>query len=155
MCQQTKCCCCLPLRTGCIVIAIWAIVGSFMVYINNRVGYGYKVPVNLWGLAEGICLLVGAMLYNPVLVLVYFILAIIGTVGQLIGLIFVILKLTVWAKTTVTVNGTADSGTVTALLVVLIVSVVIGCILRIYFIVIAWSFHKELKTGGENMSQPA
>ena len=75
-----------------------------MVYINNRVGYGYKVPVNLWGLAEGICLLVGAMLYNPVLVLVYFILAIIGTVGQLIGLIFVILNLTVWANKNVTIS---------------------------------------------------
>ena len=156
MCQQTKCCGCLPLRTGCIVIAIFAIVGSFAVYFNKDVGYGYKVPANLWGLAEGICLLIGAYLNNPILVLVYFILAIIGVVAQLIAIIVITLTMTVWHTTgTAVAAGTAASTAVTAALAVLIVLVVIGCIVKIYFIVVAWSFYKELKTGGQDMSHPA
>ena len=156
MCQQTKCCCCLPLRTGCIIIGILAIFNSFTFYFYKDVSYGYSVPVNLWGLAEGICLVVGAVLNNPILVLVHFILAIIGIVGLLIAMIVISLTMTVWHTTgTAVAAGTAASTAVTAALAVLIVAVVISCIIRIYFIVVAWSFYKELKTGGENMSHPA
>ena len=156
MCQQTKCCGCIPLRTGCIIIGILAIVNSFALYFDTSVGYGYSIPANLWGLAEGICLLVGAFLNNPTLVLVHFILAIIGIVGLLIAIIVISLTMTVWHATgTAAVAGTAGSTAVTAALAVLIVLVVISCIVKIYFIVVAWSYYKELKTGGEGMSHPA
>ena len=156
MCQQTKCCGCAPLRTGCIIIGILEIVDSFSLYFYTSVGYGYSVPVNLLGLALGICLLVGVFLNNHILVLVHVILAIIGIVVLLIVLIVITLYMTVWHTTgTAAAAGTAASGTVTALLAVMIVLVVISCIVKIYFIVVAWSFYKELKTGGEDMSHPA
>ena len=163
MCQQTKCCCCLPLRTGCIVIAILTIAYSFTWYIfgsrggrflGTRIGYGYIVPINLWGLAEGTCLLIGALLNNATLVLVHFILAIIGTVGTLI-LVIVNSALANYSIGTPTQDEKVGAGLVVVIWVSIITFIVIACLVRIYFIVVAWFFYKELKTGGENISHPS
>ena len=155
MCQQTKCCCCLPLRTGCIVIAILTIAYSFTWYIfgsrGTRIGYGYIVPINLWWLAEGTCLLIGALLNNATLVLVHFILAIIGTVGTLI-LVIVNSALANYSPGTQTQEEQVGAGLVVVIWASIIIFIVIACLVRIYFIVVAWFFYKELQTGGENMT---
>ena len=158
MCQRAKCCCCLPLRTGCIVIAILTIVHSFTWYIfgsrGPRIEYGYIVLINLWGLAEGTCLLIGAFVSNATLVLVNFILAIIGTVGTLI-LVIVNSALGNYSIGTPPQDEQVGAGLVVVIWASIIIFIVIACLVRIYFIVVAWFFYKELKTGGENMSHPS
>ena len=157
MCQKAKCCCCLPLRTGCIVIAVLTIVHSFTWYIfgsrGPRIGYGYIVLINLWGLAEGTCLLIGAFVSNATLVLVHFILAIIGTVGTLI---LMIVNMVLWSTVnTGTPTEQVDAGIVVMIWAIVISFLVIAYLVKIYFIVVAWFFYKELKTGGENIAQPS
>ena len=157
MCQRTKCCCCLSLRTGCIVIAILTIAYSFTWYIfgsrGTRIGYGYIVPINLWGLAEGICLLIGVFLNNATLVLVHFILAIIGTVGTLI---LMIVNMVLWnTVNTGTPTEQVDAGIVVMIWAIFISVLVIAYLVKIYFVVVAWFFYKELKAGGDNVPQPS
>ena len=165
MCQRTKCCCCLSLRTGCIVIAILTLAYSFTWYIFGsrgtrigfkevRIGYGCIVPINLWGLVEGTCLLIGVFLNNATLVLVHFILAIIGTVGTLI-LVIVNSALANYSPGTQTQEEQVGAGLVVVIWASIITFIVIACLVRIYFIVVAWFFYKELKTGGDNVSHPS
>ena len=155
MCQQAKCCCCLPLRSGCIVIAILTIAQSFTWYIfGPRVGYGLIVPANLWGLAEGTCLLIGAFVNNATLVLVHFILAIIGTVGTLILMIGYTVSVQ-YSTGTTTQDEKVGAGLVVMIWAIVISFLVIAYLVKIYFIVVAWFFYKELKSGGENIAHPS
>ena len=159
MCQRAKCCCCLPLRTGCMVIAILTIIHSFTWYIfgsrGPRVGYGYIVFINLWGLAEGTCLLIGAFVSNATLVLVHLILAIIGTV---VTLILMIVNMVLWNTVNTGTPNQAEqvgAGLVVMIWAIVISVLVIAYLVKIYFIVVAWFFYKELKTGGDNLPHPS
>ena len=144
MCHQTKCCGCIPLRTGCLIIAILSTVFSFTWFFHSKLGYEYSVPVCLIGLASGVCLLIGVILNNQTLVLVGAILDMIGLVSTLIVAVVFIAAAGVFASTAAT---TAVDGFTTAFIVIFLTCVLIGIILDIYFLVVVWSFYKELQSG--------
>ena len=81
-----KCCCCFDLRTGCIIIAVLQIVGSFAMLggtgAEDESGANEACWSGLVGVAAGICLLIGVIKSNASVILVYLILAMIDIVLQ-------------------------------------------------------------------------
>ena len=71
MCVLTKCCCCVDLRTGAMVMAILQVLaglGSF----GGQASAGPGIVVNgVLALVAGLCLLYGAIKYEPTATLVY------------------------------------------------------------------------------------
>ena len=144
MCHQTKCCGCIPLRTGCLIIAILSTVFSFTWFFLNAFEYKYSVPLCLIGLAAGVCLLIGVILNNKTLVLVGAILDMIGLVSTLLVAVIFLVMAGVFASTVAT---TAVAPLETTFIAIFLTMVLIGVILDIYFLVVVWSFYKELKSG--------
>ena len=144
MCHQTKCCGCIPLRTGCLIIAILSIVFSFTWFVHTAFGYEYSVPLCLIGLASGVCLLIGVILNNQTLVLVSAILEMILVVVTLLFAVIFLALAGVFASTAATMEVAPLETTVIAIFLTV---VLIGVLLDIYFLVVVWSFYKELKSG--------
>ena len=141
MCHQTKCCGCIPLRMGCLIIAILQIVFSFLWFVHDGVAYSYSVPVCLIGLAEGVCLLIGVLLNNQILVLISGILALIRIVVSLIVTVLIMVAIGLFAS-----SGAATT-VATVSIALLFTFVIIELILDIYFLIVVWSFYKELQAG--------
>ena len=141
MCHQTKCCGCIPLRMGCLIIAILQIVLSFLWFVHDGVAYKYSVPVCLIGLAEGVCLLIGVLLNNQILVLISGILALIRIVVTLIVTVLIMVAIGLFAS-----SGAATT-VATVAIALLFTFVIIELILDIYFLTVVWSFYKELQAG--------
>ena len=141
MCHQTKCCGCIPLRMGCLIIAILQIVFSFLWFVHDGVAYSYSVPVCLIGLAEGVCLLIGVLLNNQILVLISGILALIRIVVTLIVTVLIMVAIGLFAS-----SGAATT-VATVAIALLFTFVIIELILDIYFLIVVWSFYKELQAG--------
>ena len=141
MCHQTKCCGCVPLRMGCLIIAILQIVLSFLWFVHDGVAYSYSVPVCLIGLAQGVCLLIGVLLNNQILVLISGILALIRIVVTLIVTVLIMVAIGLFAS-----SGAATT-VATVAIALLFTFVIIELILDIYFLIVVWSFYKELQAG--------
>ena len=141
MCHQTKCCGCIPLRMGCLIIAILQIVFSFLWFVHDGVAYSYSVPVCLIGLAQGVCLLIGVLLNNQILVLISGILALIRIVVSLIVTVLIMVAIGLFAS-----SGAATT-VATVSIALLFTFVIIELILDIYFLIVVWSFYKELQAG--------
>ena len=141
MCHQTKCCGCIPLRMGCLIIAILQIVFSFLWFVHDGVAYSYSVPVCLIGLAQGVCLLIGVLLNNQILVLISGILALIRIVVSLIVTVLIMVAIGLFAS-----SGAATT-VATVAIALLFTFVIIELILDIYFLIVVWSFYKELQAG--------
>ena len=141
MCHQTKCCGCIPLRMGCLIIAILQIVFSFLWFVHDGVAYSYSVPVCLIGLAQGVCLLIGVLLNNQILVLISGILALIRIVVTLIVTVLIMVAIGLFAS-----SGAATT-VATVAIALLFTFVIIELILDIYFLIVVWSFYKELQAG--------
>ena len=77
-----RCCCCINLRIGCIVIAILQIVGSLGIIgipLYHSPPYDTCLIIDcLAGVTSGICLLIGGIKSNASAILVYLILAVIN-----------------------------------------------------------------------------
>ena len=77
-----RCCCCIDLRIGCIVIAILQIVGSLGISgipIFHSPPYVTCFIIDcLAGVTAGICLLIGVIKFEASAILVYLILAVIN-----------------------------------------------------------------------------
>ena len=141
MCHQTKCCGCVPLRMGCLIIAILQIVFSFLWFVHDGLAYSYSVPVCLIGLAQGVCLLIGVLLNNQILVLISGILALIRIVVSLIVTVLIMVAIGLFAS-----SGAATT-VATVAIALLFTFVIIELILDIYFLIVVWSFYKELQAG--------
>ena len=141
MCHQTKCCGCVPLRTGCLIIAILQIVFAFLWFVHDGLAYSYSVPVCLIGLAQGVCLLIGVLLNNQILVLISGILALIRIVVSLIIAVLFMVAIGLFAS-----SGAATT-VATVAIALLFTFVIIELILDIYFLIVVWSFYKELQAG--------
>ena len=141
MCHQTKCCGCVPLRTGCLIIAILQIVFAFLWFVHDGLAYSYSVPVCLIGLAQGVCLLIGVLLNNQILVLISGILALIRIVVTLIVTVLIMVAIGLFAS-----SGAATT-VATVAIALLFTFVIIELILDIYFLIVVWSFYKELQAG--------
>lgn len=126
----TKCCCCVDLRVGAIVIAILDIIAGLA-------GFGRGATWdNIIGclalLAAGVCLLYGGIKYHQITTTVYLVFQMIGIV--MYG-IMVILML---------VQGAASGNA--QVLGVMVALFLVAC-LQIYFWLCVFSFLKGLKSG--------
>ena len=147
MCRVNVCCCCVPLRIGCMIIACVELVLALL-YIWMITGYqgrpgsaGYVVPllieILVWGL-----LLFGAIANNETAVLVHLIILAIVLVMNGIILIIYISGLVVVC----TGYGWTGYWCTVFILTGLIFLVLIA--LKIYFFIVILSFYQQLKGGG-------
>jgi len=84
-----KCCCCVDIRTGAIVIAVLGIVGSF----GNLAFSTYWMMIGeiIWRLVVSFCLLFGAIKVNEIAVLIYLILTILQIISEFaVGIFFLV-----------------------------------------------------------------
>ena len=157
----SKCCCCVDLRTGAIVIAVLGLLGSFA---NFQHGLVVGIISCVGGLAANLCLLHGAIKYNRTTTLVYLILDAIFMILLLVGLILIIVGLSSstlspcfkseTSAAEIDWNGTMVTCSVTVgILIALLVSFIIGIAISIYFWVCVYSFYDDLKK--QQIPQPA
>ena len=154
MCEVNKCCCCVDLRTGAIVIAILQLIGGAGCF-----GMGASEWQNILngvvGLLAGVCLLVGAINYHQTATLVYLVLDMIAIV-----LVGVAMAVIIIGGATVTASasgypdlqdnqGAQDVVTAFGAIFITIFAIVYGLIalFYIYFWVCVFSFYKGLKSG--------
>ena len=153
MCEVNKCCCCVDLRTGAIVIAILQLIGGAGCF-----GMGASEWQNIMngvvGLLAGVCLLVGAINYHQTATLVYLVLDMIAIVLAGVAMAVIIIG---GATFTASVSGNPDfqdnqgaQDVVTAFgaIFITIFAIVYGLIalFYIYFWVCVFSFYKGLKS---------
>ena len=153
MCEVKKCCCCVDLRTGAIVMAILQLISG-----AGTFGMGAEWQNILSGLVAivaGVCLLFGAIKYHQMATLVYLVLDMISIV--LVGVAMIVFA-TAGTVATVTVSdhpdlqgnedlqGVVQVGGAIAIVLVMIPFGIIA-FFYIYFWVCAFSFYKGLKTG--------
>ena len=134
MCHQTKCCGCIPLRTGCLVIAILQILSAFA-WFRFGLGYSYSVPMNLIDLAAGVCLLVGVILNNQNFLLVS------ATVVLIQLIVTIIVAVGLFA------SSGAGADVTTAAIAIFLAFVIIVLIRDINFFIVVWNFYNELQSG--------
>ena len=152
--QLKKCCCCVDLRTGAILMAIVEIIGGLGMFGKSQLGW-HDVLNNVFAIGAGVCLLFGAIKYHQMATLVYLVLQMIEIV-----LIGVAMLVGIIAGTAVTVavsdhpdlQGNQDvqgAVQVGGAIVVVLTMIPFGIIalFYIYFWVCAFSFYKGLKTG--------
>ena len=146
MCELKKCCCCVDLRTGAIVMAILEIIGGLGMFAGDEVAIGGAVVT----VGAGLCLLFGAIKYHKLATLVYLVLQMIAIVLSGVAMIMVIVAAT---AVTATVSGSShvhsnEVGAAGGVLLGVMASFYgIFASLNIYFWVCVFSFYKGLKTG--------
>ena len=142
-----KCCCCIDLRTGAIVLAVLGIINSICLLSSG--GFGWQDFVLLvLGLSTYGCLLFGAIKNNINATLISVIMELIYTVWMVIVLILLIALGT--ATTVAAGKQTSDAGAVAATLAVPISVCVFSVGLQIYFWICIYSFYQALKEGSYN-----
>ena len=146
MCQLKKCCCCVDLRTGAIVMAVLEIIGGLGMFAG---GLWQDILSAVVTIGAGVCLLFGAIKYHQLATLVYLVLQMIAIVLSGVAMIMVIIAATaITATGNSGVQGNAVGGTsVIVLASVLAAFYGIFTSLNIYFWVCVFSFYKGLKTG--------
>ena len=85
-----KCCCCVDLRTGSIVIAVLGLLGSFG---NWGSGIVVGVITIVAGVASNVCLLHGAIKYNRITTLIYLVMEGIFIVLYIVAFCLIIVAL--------------------------------------------------------------
>ena len=155
----SKCCCCVDLRTGSIVIAIIGIICSCG---NWGSGFAVGVITLVLGVAANVCLLHGAIKYNRTTTLIYLVVEAIFIVSYIVWfcLLMVFLfgpEVSVcwdnWDGSTVYDGKGYTCSVIVAVLISILVAVAIGIGLSIYFWVCVYSFFQDLKR--QQVPQPA
>ena len=145
MCEVKKCCCCVDLRTGAIVMAILEIIGGLGLF-------GKGVSAGLWPdilngvvvTGAGACLLFGAIKYHQLATRVYLVLQMIAIVLLGVAMLMAIIWATAAASAVSERHGLQgnEGGVATAVMIYGIFAS-----LHIYFWLCVFSFYKGLKTG--------
>ena len=96
MCVLTKCCCCVDLRTGAMVMAILQVLGVLGSFGSRGMDGGLAMFVS-GGLAlvAGLCLLYGAIKYEPTATLVYLVFQMLPIITVTIMAMLLVLACTV------------------------------------------------------------
>ena len=139
MCEVKKCCCCVDLRTGAIVMAILQLIGGagmcgMGAYLNILSDILVYPSIGIF-VGAGVCLLFGAIKYHQLATQVYLVFQMIAIVLAGVGIIYAI------------VVFAALSGAAVALIVIPVIIYVIFASVHIYFWVCVFSFYKGMKTG--------
>ena len=134
-----KCCFCLDLRKGAIVIAIFHMVLALaQIFTMLRIIFT-AIGVVIFGLIAGAVLLYGAIKYNTVAIIIHLVLALIEILILLTNVILIFHAV-----------GISDGTLVDWFYTLLVVSGVLNslwAIIEIYFLVCVRSFYLQLKSG--------
>ena len=138
-----KCCFCVDLRTGAMIIAVLEILGGFSVLGQSYMARYIVTCITL--VVSGSCLLFGAIKYNWTATLVNLVFSAIG----------IVLCIIVTVMLFVAVGTVGMSGQNNAYWTTSIIQCVtwIACVfVKIYFWVCVYSFYKNLKSGNISSS---
>ena len=146
MCQVSKCCCCVDLRTGAIVMAILEIIGGF-----GLIGKSTEWPDILnvvVAIGAGVCLLFGAIKYHQLATRVYLVLQMIAIVLLGVAMLMAIILATAAAAAVSGNHGVqGNEGGVAMVIATAVMIYGIVASLHIYFWLCVFSFYKGLTTG--------
>ena len=172
MCAFTKCCCCIELRIGAIIIAILELVigipyfavaiwGSVAPITNDVYSTGnfigsvfiaisvFNYLTGVVALGTGLCLLFGSIFYNKIATLVYLVFKMIGivvaSIGMIVGIAGAILVGVILSSndTNTIIHPT---GALLASIICMIVLAFFSILLQIYFWICVYGFYtRELK----------
>ena len=152
----SKCCCCVPLRTGSLILAVLGILGGFGMM---RTGAWYDILDGVLCLIAYGALLFGAIKYHQGAVLVNLVFSAITIV---LGILFVIIALASLETfvpqlrdNCASIPDLNQTGMTCSQLKSITVGTVagtyaVGSLLSIYFWFCNYSFYLELKKGGGN-----
>jgi len=143
-----KCCCCVDLRTGAIVIAVLGIVGSLgnLALVINWI----TIIEVILGLLVSFCLLFGAIKENKIAVLIYLILQMIEIILMFAVGIFYLVRGSEWkvaSQDAVTQHDKNLYGAVGTEFIIGGVCVILWACLQIYFFICIHSFYKKIEDG--------
>ena len=143
----SKCCGCVDLRTGAMIIAILEIIGGFSILGKSPILWD-NVVTCIMCVASGACLLFGAIKYNWTATLVNLVFSAIGIALWIVVLImfFVAVGVTGGQVSGYQAEGFATWSIITGVLLVAVI------ILQIYFWVCVYSFYRQLKSGNISSS---
>ncbi len=138
-----KCCCCVDLRTGVMIIAVLDIIGGFALLGKPPIDWDTIITC-ITVVIAGACLLFGAIKYNWTATLVNLVFSAIGIVFWII--IVVMLFVAVGVQSSKQMAGHQKNAFWTASIItgVLLIAVVF---VKIYFWVCVYSFYRNLKSG--------
>ena len=151
-----KCCCCVELRTGAIIIAVLGLIASFGSFQHGVV---IGIIFFVYGLVQNLCLLHGAIKYNRTTTLVYLIMEAIFIVLLLVNWIMIIVGMAsdeakpCWKSENKDLEidlewsgwDKASCGVIVGVLVALFVVVTIMMAISIYFWACVYGFFVDLK----------
>ena len=139
--SNSKCCFCINLRDGVIVIAVVHIFGALGVLYPIGAGilfWGYIIEL-IVGLMAGATLLYGAIKYNTTAIVIHIVLAVI----EIINVLAVAVLLLIFAF---------GFGEPPLAAHIFLFSLVAAVIILIYFIVCVYKFYQEIKSGKHDSS---
>ena len=90
MCVLTKCCCCVDLRIGAMVMAILQVLGVLGSFGSRGIGGLAMFVSGGLALVAGLCLLYGAIKYEPTATLVYLVWQMLSIIMVTIAAIFLV-----------------------------------------------------------------
>ena len=150
----TKCCCCISLRTGSVILGVLGLIGAIVTLCYSAGNGGYLTTGIIYFISHSF-LLYGAVTNNYTAVLVYLVFT---AIGILLDLIFGIL---IFASVGILVpalsndcalileekraEGISCDALISATVGTLASVFILNGILNIYFWICCWSFYKELK----------
>ena len=163
----SKCCCCVPLRTGSLLIAVLGILGAIGIFVSSTNKQAYNKLVDhstllQWAnIVEGIFLLLpyvfllfGALINNDKAVLVCLVLTTLSIIiGIILGIIAILdieilfPELGEWSK-----NKWSERSIWSYARSVEASKLMCPSLVQVYFWICIYSFYKELKEGGGEAS---
>ena len=145
-----KCCCCVDLRTGAIILAVLGIVSSVSLCISGQAGWQDVIGLIL-GLITNGCLAFGAIKYNKTATLI----SVVVEMIYIVWLVIVLVLLIVWgsaatvASQSPNLNSDEKEPADVAVRLTWGVAAAYGCCLalEVYFWICIYSFYQALKGG--------
>ena len=150
MCKLDKCCCCIDLRIGAMVIAVLEIIGAGLFFF-----FGLYGLFSIANIAAGLCFLFGAIKYNQVSVISSRVISMIATVFYTTVAILVFVGAVYYgsqrgqSKEEVDWQWTEEeANSVTGYIFLGLGGIiVIAVLVRLYFWICVFSFLQRLKSG--------
>ena len=164
-----KCCCCVPLRVGCMVLAVIGLMGAVGVIINGYSNWS-NVVYGIFNIVPYAALLLGAIQNNQTAILFYLVLE---AIAVILGIVFgvIVVAATSAILTTeldddcsqhtkflhININSNSlDCDEAKASVIgILATTFWITSLVNVYFWACVYSFYKELKSGGGNTAYKA
>ena len=151
--KVTACCGCIPLRIGCIAIAVLMLVAGILLAVFMDAITWVKVLVVIVEVLTWVTLLIGAFISHATVVIISLVGLLLLIIKDAVMMILIIIAFSTVSSGAVGVNGVVVTWSVAVTwFVILMIGYAIGLGLSIYFGIVINSFYRELKFGGQGAS---